>query len=118
MRKIDSRDFERFMRAMNKLAEEMDILHQKMAAKEITMHASELESVYRKYRMLVEQLSEQVELYFEIPHKARDVYRQTVRARSKIKTKAHNAVKRLERKQQDWKKKQENEQIMKTRQRA
>jgi hypothetical protein len=64
MRKIDSRDFERFMRAMNKLAEEMDmLLHQKMAAKEITMHASELESVYRKYRMLVEQLSEQVELY-------------------------------------------------------
>ncbi|MGI6074564.1 MAG: hypothetical protein ACOYEA_07995 [Fermentimonas sp.] len=98
MQKIDHHDFERFMRAMKKLAEEMDMLDEEMDAKRIVMHASELESAYLGYRMLVEQLSQQVTLYFEMFDKAHDVYRRTVRIRSRIETEARNANKRLEQK--------------------
>lgn len=97
MRKIDPHEYMRFMKAMKLLTKEMNKLHQKDVAGEVTMQGNELKAIYRKHCRLIEQLEESTELYFDTFTRAHSVYREASRLKSRIKTKAREAAKQLAR---------------------
>lgn len=109
MRKIDTQQFTRFMRALEHLAKEMKQLHENDVAKEIALNGSELNAIYKKYQHSVKQLEENVELYFETFDRAYMLYRQSARHKTKISAKMRKTEKRREKKKGSFKQTQREE---------
>lgn len=97
MQKINSREFTRLIRAMERLAKEMDALHQEDVAGEIAVNGSELESAYKAYVRSLGQLNEQINRF----HTAFDVayvrYRLACRHKAQIVAKKRRAAKKKKR---------------------
>lgn len=85
MRKIDTQQFTRLMHAMEKMAVEMNKLHQTDFAENISKNRSELKKAYLKNCQLMQKLKENSELYFDTYEKAYKHYRLSSQHYTKIK---------------------------------